>query len=61
MPFDEVNRLEFQALLHYMHHSSTRLHIPGATTIKQKQKVMQLGETTMDELKTFIKVVFFLF
>ncbi|KIJ49910.1 hypothetical protein M422DRAFT_160513, partial [Sphaerobolus stellatus SS14] len=56
IPFDEVNQPEFQALLQYTHHSSTQLHIPGATTMKRK--VMKLGEITREELKRFIKVFF---
>ncbi|KIJ35055.1 hypothetical protein M422DRAFT_181239, partial [Sphaerobolus stellatus SS14] len=51
-PFEEVKRPELKSLLNYVHHHSTKLNVPSATTAKHR--VMKLGEMTIDDLKKFI-------
>ncbi|PPQ79924.1 hypothetical protein CVT25_002998 [Psilocybe cyanescens] len=48
-PFEEVEQVEFQELLEYMHHSSDAFKIPGQNVIKQK--VMKLSENGIQETK----------
>lgn len=53
-PFDEVEKPEFKALMEYTHRRSVPLHIPSATTMKRR--IMILGQTTIEDMKTFISV-----
>jgi hypothetical protein len=54
IPFAEVEVPEFVDLIKYTHHGLTKLSIPSSKAIKQR--VLQLSNSTIEELKTLFKV-----
>lgn len=53
-PFDTVEQPEFKRMVDYINHPNPPLHIPSATTVKNR--VMDMGDETVNEIKSLINV-----